>query len=479
MRRILKKTVLRNAAAIYGGEALSRSVTLVTALIVARRFSPAALGQYGYAVAIVSVFVLLPDLGLHLVVTREVAAEHGSLPEAFWNLHWLKLILAGLVSIAGVSFGLLALHEAGQRWMFFLLAGRALLQSFSMGCMAIFKAMERMHFVTLLQFGNGIVTGAGLTACVILKAGLYTTVSALLWGQIVETVLGGWMIYWYFNPGPARAWDSRRLFIMFITAVPIGLTALLQAFGLRLDILILGFYSVNEQLGQFQAASIIVIAGFIVTSLLMTVLFPKLVRVLQNSASAGAVYLESLIKHGTLAATFVSILVWIAAPNLVMLFFGQNLRPAVSIMRILAPILPFVFINTTMFFVFVALNRRRAYLATLAATVGLGIGLSFFMAPRLGGAGVGLADLIREGVGSVIYVYILGRGARVPVLGVALLKIFLSTGAFVFVAALVAGVAGNLHLWAVMGSLIMFGEMLLLTGIPRREQITLLANEDL
>jgi len=462
--QFLNKTVFRNAAAIYGGEALCRSATLVTALIIARRFSPAALGQYGYAVAIGSVFVLLPDLGLHLLVTREVAAESRSLPEAFWNLHWLKLILVGVVTAAGLGFGLLAIHDEGRRWLFYILAVRAMLQSFSMGCMAIFKAMERMHFVTLLQLANGIVTVAVLAACVFMKAGLYVTVSSLLWGQAVEVLLGWWITYCYFNPGPMHTWNTHELLIMFITAVPIGLTALLQAFGLRIDILILGIYSANEQLGQFQAAAMILIAGFIATSLLMTVLFPKLVRTLRNTTSAGAAYLESLIKHGTLAATFASIVVWIAAPSLVQLFFGQNFNLAVSIMRILAPILPFVFINTSMFFVFIALNRRQAYLATLAATAGLGIGLSFLMAPRFGGVGVALADLIREVVGSVIFVYILDRDAQVPVLGPALLKIFLSTAAFVFVAALVVGVAGNLHLWAVMGSLIMFGEMLLLTG---------------
>src|SRR5512146_247802 len=135
MIRILRKTVSRNAVAIYGGEALCRSATLMTALIVARRFSPAALGQYGYAVAIVSVFVLLPDLGLHLLVTREVAAEPCSLPEAFWNLHWLKLILVGVVVAAGLGFGLVAIHDEGRRWLFYILAVRALLQSFSLGCM--------------------------------------------------------------------------------------------------------------------------------------------------------------------------------------------------------------------------------------------------------------------------------------------------------------------------------------------------------
>ncbi|MBZ5544182.1 MAG: flippase [Acidobacteriia bacterium] len=476
--RFLKSRVFINTIAIYAGEGLCRLTTFVVALIVARRFSAEALGQYGYAVALASVFVLLPDMGLHLLVTREVAGEPLSLPRAFWDLHWLKMVMVGFIGVGGLIFGTLALHDAGRRGLFYILAIRALLQTFSLASMSFFKAMERMHFVALQQLANGVATMSGLSVCLFLNAGLYTTVSALLAGQLVELLLGWWFILRYFNPGPVRVWNRDRMTSMFIAAVPIGAAAILQACGVRLDVLILGVFSTNAQLGQFQAAALLVVASFLVTSLLMTVIFPKLVRILRNPTMAGTAYLESVLKHGVLLASCASILVWVAAPVLVPGIFGQSFIPASRFLRILAPVLPFVFLNTSMFYIFLATDHRREYLATLAFTIGLGVLIGFILAPRLGGTGVALADLVREVLASVIYLHLLHRKAHVPSLGPVLLKI-VPGAAFVAIAAfLLLGGGGNSQVWAMMWSGTMLAGILLLTGTPRREQLVLLAKED-
>lgn len=477
--RFLKSRIFINAAAIYAGEGLCRLTTFVVALIVARRFSPEALGQYGYAVALASVFVLLPDMGLHLLVTREIAAEPHSLPRAFWDLHWLKMVMVGFIAVGGLIFGSLALHDAGRRGLFYILAIRALLQTYSLASMSIFKAMERMHFIALQQMANGVATVSGLAVCLFLNAGLYATVSALLAGQLVELLLGWWFILRHFNPGPVRVWSRRRMSSMFFAAVPIGAAAILQAFGIRLDVLILGVFSTNAELGQFQAAALLVVLSFLATSLLMTVLFPKIVRLLRTPSLMGSAYLESVLKHGVLLATLTSIVVWMAAPALSSGIFGPSFIPASRFMRILAPALPFVFINTSMFYVFLAANRRREYLGTIAFTIGLSVVLGFVLAPRFGGAGVALADLIREVVATVIYLILLRSDCQVPSLGPALLKIVPGAASVALATFLGLGLGGNSQLWALMWSLAMLGGILLLAGTLRREQLILLAKEDL
>ena len=474
--QLLKSRIFINTVAIYAGEGLCRLTTFVVAFIVARRFSAEALGQYGYAVALASVFVLLPDMGLHLLVTREVAAEPHSLPRAFWDLHWLKTVLVGFIVAGGLIFGALALRDPARRGLFCILALRALLQTFSLASMSFFKAMERMQYVALQQLANGIVTVSGLIACVLLGAGLYTTVSALIAGQLVELLLGWWFIRRHFNPGPIRAWSRGRMSSMFMAAVPVGFAAILQAFGIRVDVLILGVFSTNAELGQFQAAALLVVASFLATSLLMTVLFPKLARLMRSRTFAGTAYLESVLKHGVLLATCASILVWVAAPALVPGIFGPAFIPASRFLRMLAPVLPFVFINTSMFYVFLATDHRRAYLTILAFTISLSLLLGIVLTPRMGGAGVALADLIREVLASVIYIHLLHRDSRVPSLGPALLKIVPGAACVALAAFLLPGMS---QIWAVMWSGTMLAGILLLTGTPRREQLILLAKEDL
>ncbi|HLY59165.1 MAG TPA: flippase [Terriglobia bacterium] len=476
---IFKNRVFINTIAIYTGEGLCRITTFVVALLVARRFSAEAFGQYGYAVALASVFVLLPDMGLHLMVTRDVAGDHNSLPRTFWNLFWLKTALVGIVALGGLIFGALALNDHGRRALFYILAIRALVQTFSLASTSFFKAMERMQFIALMQLANVTVTVLGLVVCVFLKAGLYTTVSTLLAGQVVELLLGWRFMVRHFNPGPIRKWKSGQISTMLITAIPVGLAAILQAFGVRLDVFILGVFSSNRELGQFQAAALLIVVSFLATSLLMTALFPKLARLLRHPTLAGTAFLESVLKHGIMLATSASIVVWIAAPGLVPWVFGQSFLPAAQFLRILAPVIPFVFVNTCMLYIFLAADRRGEYLATLALTTAIGALLLLVLAPRMGGSGAALADLLREVLASAIYLYLLHAESRVPSLGPAFLKIVPGAAIAALAAFLWLSAKGNSEVWAVIWSTAMLGGIFLFAGTPRREQLVLLAKEDL
>ena len=67
--------------------------------------------------------------------------------------------------------------------------------------------------------------------------------------------------------------------------VPIGFAALLQALNLRLDILTLSPFATNSDLGGYQAAAWFPLGAFILVSLVMTTLFPKLARLLHAPES--------------------------------------------------------------------------------------------------------------------------------------------------------------------------------------------------
>ena len=120
-----------NSASIFGGEAVARCATLLMAVIIARRFGSTALGEYGYALAFASILLLVPDFGMHLFAVRELSTTPERLPAIFWNVHWMKLFLTGLVALFVILAGTWMIPEPGRRLMFYVLAGRVLLQTYS------------------------------------------------------------------------------------------------------------------------------------------------------------------------------------------------------------------------------------------------------------------------------------------------------------------------------------------------------------
>lgn len=473
----LPRKTLLNSAAIFGGESLSRLATFLMAVIVARRFGAVALGQYGYAVALASVLLLVPDFGLHLLTTRDLAAEPERLRRTFWSLLWLKLLLVGGVGAFTLLFGERAIQDDGRRLLLYMLVARTFLQTFSLAYMAVFKAFERMHYIALLQFVNAalVISWAGIALA--FGKSLAIVVAAFLVGQAAETWLGWRIVRRRFATGKIYRWDGRFLGEMLLAAAPIGITAILQALNLRLDVLILSIFAPNEELGRFQAAAWFLIGTFLFASLLMSVLFPKLSRLLRVPSARGSAYVESLLKHGTFLMTIGSFAVWLGAPYVLRWFFGATLASATNPLRILAAALPFVFINTVLFYVFVAARRRAVYLGTLALGVALGAGLSLWLAPRYGATGSAVADLVREFVVMAVFLYFLKREALAPAVGLALLKVSLVAASLALLAAPFAKSSGVWVGWPAMWNLLMLAGTLVFVGLPNRKELLLLADE--
>jgi O-antigen/teichoic acid export membrane protein len=474
----LPRRTLLNTAAIFGGEAFSRLATFLMALIVARRFGAEALGQYGYALALASVLLLVPDFGLHLLTTRKLAAHPRELPRLFWSLHWLKLPLIAAVGVFTLAFGHWIVADEGRRLLLYVLVARALLQTFSLAYMAIFKALEQMQHIALIQFVNAALVVASALAALELRLGAPAVVAAFLVGQAAESLLAWRIIHRRFPPGRIPALDGRYLLCMCIAAAPIGLTAVLQAVSLRVDLLILSIFVPNRELGRFQAAQWFVIGTYLATALLMSVAFPKVSRLLDTTGEKGTAYVTSLLKHGLLATTLASFGAWLGAPWWLHGLFGNELAASAHLLRMLAPVLPLVGLNTMLFFVFVAARRRAAYLGTLTVGVVVGAALGFSLVPRYGPEGSVLAALVREFVMTATFLYLLTREKLAPVAGRTMLRLLF---AVTLAAVLGAGVLGSrvsAAAWPGTWSGLVFLGTFLFAGRPRRRELLLLADEE-
>jgi O-antigen/teichoic acid export membrane protein len=474
---VLQHRLFVNSASIFGGEAVARLATSLMALVIARSYGPAALGEYAYALALASVLLLVPDFGLHLFAVRELAVAPARLSEIFWGVHWLKLALAGVVVVSSAWISGWGMASGGQD-VFYLLVGRAILQTFSQASMAVFKAFERMQYVALQQAVNSFVVVLWVGTALVFRAPLPVVVMGLVAGQFVETCLGWCIIRNRFTPGLPRKWDGRLLSTIAHACFPIGITAVLLAVNLRIDILVLRIYVRTGALGQFHVAASFAILTFLATSLLMAVLFPKLSRLLIEGSTRGSSYVLSLLKNGLLVTALASLALWISAPLLVPLFFGQEFTPAVSTLRILAPALPLVFLNTVLFYVFVAARRRFVYMGTLAFGVAAGAALCLYLAPRYGAAGCAIADVIRELIVSGIYLYFLANGAHARIAGRALLKVFAAATVVLIPGALVTS-AFFRDMWLAAWMFLVIAGTLLFLGRPRRTEWRLLTDEHL
>jgi O-antigen/teichoic acid export membrane protein len=159
--------------------------------------------------------------------------------------------------------------------------------------------------------------------------------------------------------------------------------------------------------------------------------------------------------------------------------FGNDFAPAVETLRILAPALPLVFLNTVLFYVFVAARRRFVYLGALCFGVALGAGLSFYLAPRYGLAGVAFADVVREFMISGVYLCFLIQGNHARIAGLALVKVFAGATVFLAFGSLVTAPLQLGALWLAAWIVFVVTGTLVVLGVPRLREWRLLTDDSL
>lgn len=468
-----------NSASIFGGEAVARLATALMALLIARLFGPEELGNYGYALAMASILLIVPDFGLHLFTVRELSASPHQIAEIFWGVHWLKAGLAGFVALFAFCFGEWGIADRGRRLVFYILVARVVLQSFSQATMAVFKAFERMHLIAMQQFVNTIVVVAWAVASVVLATPPSLLIAGLVVGQLAETYMGWHFLRTLSSDLHFKKWNGKRLALIAAGCFPIGLTSILLALNLRIDILVLGRYAGSETLGQFNAAAWFIIAAFLVASLFMSILFPKLSRLLIEHSAQGSDYVLGLLKNALLVTALGSLLVWISAHRVLPLFFSSDFAPAAHILRILTPAVPLVVLNTIFFYVFSAARKRFVCLIALGLGVALGTVLSISLTARYGPAGTATADVAREFAVSTIYLFFLVQGNQARVAGVALLKVFLGATALMFVTMMLATPLHLQVMWLAAWMLFVFVGTLIVFGLPTQGEWRLLTDDRL
>ena len=311
------------------------------------------------------------------------------------------------------------------------------------------------------------------------SASLAVLVSGLAAGQLVEALLG-WCILRKVVATPRRSsWDIRAVGGIAAASFPFGLTTILLALNLRIDVLVLNHYASSRILGQFNSAVWFIISMFLGASLLMSILFPRLSRIFADHSEVAGDYVRSLLKNALVAAALGSLLVWLFASRLVVFLFGPDFQPAAYLLRVLTPALPLVFLNTIFFYVFAAARRRFVCLVTLSLGIGFGILLSIYLTARYGATGAATADVGREFLMSGLYLCFLIQGNHARTAGLGLLKVFGGATALLVVGTLVTAPLHLGALWLAAWMVFLVTGTIVVLGAPHPGEWRLLTDDNL
>ena len=402
------KNTFANLASVVGGETLLRAANFLVAVLVAREYGSVQFGLYATSLAYVTIAVMIADNGLQVSAITSLHEASGNTGPAVGRLYLAKTlpllaVLAGTAAVLGLArCPALVWTVAGG------LALRTVLQSYCQLQVALLKAIDRMPAIGLVQALHFAALSAGLLAVHRLRLPISNLMEVLIFSQLVEFA-GSWERLRGAGLLPGRAKLGAALQLL-AASTPYGASFTIAAFFLRLDVIVLAWIVPAREIGHFAAAQQVLVAVYLLSWLVGSVLLPELVR-LAATPEALQAYTSRWVLRLLAAAVPAALLGALGGPSFMRGVYGQAFAGAGRPFVILCLAIPFVLLNALYLNRAIALGARSLYLTAYAAAAVCGIAADLAFTLALGITGTALAALLREG-GLFAYLHLVGKRHR-------------------------------------------------------------------
>ncbi|MFZ0544296.1 MAG: oligosaccharide flippase family protein [Candidatus Promineifilaceae bacterium] len=392
----LSRRISGNALIKLASELAGRVATFALALLAARRLSEGDFGFYNYGLAVGFVIAQLADMGLQVLIAREVAARGRSAQPLVRQAFLVKVFLSVPVILLLLVVGN---GRTPQVQAAILLLGLAmLLQTFLEFAVYVFRGQQNLQEeARMMVFARLLVAAIG-GAVLILGGGLVGLGLSTLVAQLVAVTWAYWRL-WHLgwlnrhHDDGARPWMWTRL---FREAVPLGIAIILSITYTRLSVFLLEFRLGAGAVAQYSAAHRLVEPAQIVPAALIAAVFPAYTAALQtNRQQANRLGWITALLLGiggvVLAAVF-----WLLAPFLIPFLYGDGFQESIQVLRYLGVSALFAYVNFALTHYLIA--RGQQLLSSIFVGVMLIVHflLSWLLIPSLREAGPALSIIVAE-----------------------------------------------------------------------------------
>ena len=360
-----------------------------------RVLGPANYGIVTYGLSAGAVLAPATDLGMQLIVTREMARRGRVAPLLASVGLALKLILT--LCAAAILLPISLQRPAEAALATFLLGLAVIAASFAEYFGYVFRGLQRVELDAALTLLLRVLISALGFAALLWLASVNSLSAAYLLGGTLTALIG---FLWLRRFIPLRL-NAKRSAILAVLrqALPLGGAILFSIGYTRTSIFLLDAWGGSAIVGEYGVALRLIEPLAMLPAALMAAVFPALVYALacQGYAATRSLRLKT-IGLLALAGAVIALSGWLLGPELIQVLYGQQYAGAAQPLQILSlAVLP-TFINYALTHFLVALRRQRLNLLFNIIIFGVNLALCLVLIPQFGSSGAALATGLSEGV---------------------------------------------------------------------------------
>jgi O-antigen/teichoic acid export membrane protein len=390
-----QQKIARNTLLLTGTEFLSRVMSIVLIILVARRLGPVLMGIYAFGLTFVRLLEILVDFGLDRFIQREIGRRPEQSGPLFSQVFSLKLAIYLIGAAAVFLLGNFLITEPLKRWVVWILSLTIFFRSQATSTNAFFRATQKVKYESVVVVTQRLVyTSAGLVA-ILMGYGLLTLVSFELVAQMGACATGWWLFRRKVG-NPFHAVHMSHLKTLAYAAQNFLYIRLALTVFNSVDLLMLSFLSGDLATGWYAAAVRLYAALDFVPDAFSGAFLTVLSRKVKEGWSAFVLVFQYFFKYVFILGLGFAAILGGLAPQCLVTLFGISFQPAIPTLMLLAPGLVLNFINLALSNAIIALDEEKKILANFSAAAGLNIAMNLWLIPLWQQNGAALATLLSE-----------------------------------------------------------------------------------
>ncbi len=384
--------LLRNTSILVASNLATKGLSALFIIYLARYLEDFGFGQYNFALAFASVFIIFSDMGLDALTIKNVARkpeEAGQYLETVGIFRLgLSLIMVTIALLAGYlmnlnNYMLMVILAAGMTYLFDKMSGLFY---------ALFRARERME----LEAGTQIIwkmvqIGLGFGA-IYLGFSLMSIMLVLLVSSVVKTIVG-FSALLAIGIRPERGQLKQKT--LAVKAAPFAAYEIGNTLYLNMAVIMLFFLTAPEDTGWFSAAFRILMFVMLIPSAFDAAIYPLFSRLHDRSKNDMRFAYGKSIKYSLVTAIPVAVILAILSSEFAGLF-GSNFESTGQALFVMAAALPLFTLNMLMKTALWSGDYQKQIAYNIWISAGVLAVFAYILVLREGHVGAALALIIGE-----------------------------------------------------------------------------------
>jgi O-antigen/teichoic acid export membrane protein len=382
-------------------------LTFVLFWLIARREGSEVLGAYSTVMTVFLFAQQFPLLGLHTLVVRDVATERRA--SQYSAAAGLAIALpVGMALAAIVMFVGLHSHEGQLQVPMFLVGLSMLPTAVTVVAESVLTGRQELRRIALVNAAEAALRFVITLGLLLGGLGIDAWLSAFLVGRLLAAGA-----YWQSTLGLAMHRPRRGSLVLvgsYLARAPVFLAILATSAALaRMDVMLLSSLATLHEVGQYAVAAKFFEVAMMVSSILVTAVYPMLASVFAAEPTQYRVLVETAARWLPTVGLPLAAAVGLLADPLVRWVFGEAYREAAAIVPLLLFAAVFMALSQVVAASFLVEGAQNLDLVCLAFACAAMVAMLVTWIPAYGALGAGWAIVASQALQAALRVGLLAR----------------------------------------------------------------------